>query len=281
MRKKLSTGLVALAAALPILAVGLAPQPVAAQSLFESIFGGFGSKPAPRRSRPAPQRLNESARQNSFESPRPQPRRYSGRYKTICVRMCDGYFFPISNSTPRRQFYEAAQQCRSRCNGDARLFYLPSSAPSIAGARDLRGLRYRKMKTAFLYRKQQVNNCACRPKPWSATERLRHKSYEVAAENSTAGETSVAAVEPKKVESKNVITDGSIIGAAGLAPRPAKVTVAKPIAVQRAPLIVARPVVPQRNRTEPLSRRRRSGLGRTIGGLPRSRYRHNWTADTN
>ena len=68
----------------------------------------------------------------SWRSPRETSRGYSGgitggkegsgSYTTVCVRMCDGYYFPISHRVPRNRFYRDADVCRSRCDmGDAPL----------------------------------------------------------------------------------------------------------------------------------------------------------------
>ena len=43
--------------------------------------------------------------------------------------------------------------------------------------RDLDGNSYGASATAFAYRKGLVNGCACRPMPWSDSERARHERY--------------------------------------------------------------------------------------------------------
>jgi hypothetical protein len=79
-----------------------------------------------------------------------------------------------------------------------------SPSASITGARDQTGLAYEKLKTAFLYRKKLLKNCTCRPEPWSVSERMRHKSYEISmaagpnsAEN--AGAEAIEAAKPQIV----------------------------------------------------------------------------------
>jgi hypothetical protein len=188
--------------------------PAASKSLFESIFGFQESKPEPS----APVRLRDGAfedrapiRKNPFSEPERRistPSR-SGKYKTVCVRLCDGYYFPISHSSDRRQFYDDAQQCQARCgNSESRLFFMSPQA-SISGARDQTGLAYEKLKTAFLYRKKLLKNCACRPEPWSVSERMRHKSYEISivAQAREAERTDDDAVTPTKPQ---VVAEGKI-----------------------------------------------------------------------
>ncbi len=159
------------------------PQPAFGQSLFESIFGFLGpAKPAKRAPAPAPHEFKrtpppDQRRVNAFSERVSSPVRRGGRkYRTVCVRICDGYYFPISYSVKRNQFYEDANACNARCDSEARLFYMPKSG-SIEKAYDLEGMAYSKLKTAFLYRKTLKEGCSCRPKPWSVAERARHKQY--------------------------------------------------------------------------------------------------------
>lgn len=45
------------------------------------------------------------------------------RYRTLCVRSCDGYFFPVSYAVPPTAFDSDAARCSAMCPGtDARLF---------------------------------------------------------------------------------------------------------------------------------------------------------------
>ena len=42
-------------------------------------------------------------------------RRSSGTYRTLCVRTCDGYYFPISYSTVPSKFADDEQLCQRLC----------------------------------------------------------------------------------------------------------------------------------------------------------------------
>ena len=51
----------------------------------------------------------------------------NGTYRTLCVRTCDGYYFPISFSTTSEYFPADARSCEALCPGtEARLFYYPN-----------------------------------------------------------------------------------------------------------------------------------------------------------
>ena len=49
-----------------------------------------------------------------------------GGQRTVCVRLCDGYYWPVSFQTKRSQFQKDARACESSCTGEARLFHYPS-----------------------------------------------------------------------------------------------------------------------------------------------------------
>ena len=44
-------------------------------------------------------------------------------YRTLCVRLCDGYYFPVSFSTLPNHFQRDAEQCQSQCAAPAELYY--------------------------------------------------------------------------------------------------------------------------------------------------------------
>ena len=69
-----------------------------------------------------------------------------GTVRTVCVRLCDGYYFPISFSTTRGRLGKDEQACRSRCSGDARLFYYRTSGGSPETMVDRRGNAYADLK---------------------------------------------------------------------------------------------------------------------------------------
>lgn len=180
------------ALALALLAMSGATAPASAQSFLQQLFG-FGN-PAP--AQPAtPQNPMSTpggraytfpgnfsyggpmSRRQSGDQDDDQDQRSSGGYKTICVRMCDGYYFPVSNSTAKRGLYRDQMKCRSQCGEEGRLFYLPAKTTEVDGAVDLQGRVYGRMNTAYAYRKTLVANCQCKPDPWADSEIERHRQY--------------------------------------------------------------------------------------------------------
>jgi hypothetical protein len=134
----------------------------------------------------------ESARQQSKPEPeRPRRRRYDrpkgGTYRTLCVRLCDGFYFPVSYSTRPGRFAGDAKQCEQRCPNGSRLFVHRNPGQDVDDMVDLDGRPYRSLPTAFLHRAQYVADCTCRGNPWDAAAVARHRAYAEAAKQTVAG----------------------------------------------------------------------------------------------
>jgi len=151
--------------------------PIQAQGFFQSLFGGGQpSRPRmmpPRRSRYMPHGQSVPWWQQGRQSQRPRHRHYTA----MCVRMCDGFYWPISNRAQRGKFHELARRCENSCNGEAKLFYMPSRSSDVKRMTDLSGRAYEHINTAFLYRKTLVKSCTCKPMPWSYSARAKHMQY--------------------------------------------------------------------------------------------------------
>ena len=87
-----------------------------------------------------------------------------GTFRTLCVRKCDGYYFPVSFSTTRERFEQDAQSCQAMCPGaEVELYYhgMPSQ-----DSEDMISYRtdepYTNLATAFSYRKKISEGCECK-----------------------------------------------------------------------------------------------------------------------
>ena len=113
-----------------------------------------------------------------------QARWGKGKYRTMCVRMCDGYYFPVSFKTTSGQLEADAQYCNSDCyNAPTKLFYYSNPGGSIENMRALDGVLYKDIANAFKYRKEYVASCRCKAAPWSKQARLQHESWGLQARN--------------------------------------------------------------------------------------------------
>jgi hypothetical protein len=98
-------------------------------------------------------------------------------FRTVCVRLCDGYYWPVSFATGRDRLAQDARQCDRSCPSRARLFVHRNPGETVEDSVDLEGSPYRKLSAAFLYRTQYVADCACRGQPWEEAARARHRAY--------------------------------------------------------------------------------------------------------
>jgi len=84
-------------------------------------------------------------------------------YRTLCVRLCDGYYFPVSFSTLPNHFQRDAEACQSKCAAPAALYYHQNPG---AGVEQMISVStnepYTQLKEAFLYRKKYIDGCSCK-----------------------------------------------------------------------------------------------------------------------
>ena len=124
----------------------------------------------------------------------------SGLYRTYCVRLCDGFYWPISSATTSDRLDRDADACQSSCDGPARLFVHPASRGGPGTMTSLEGLPYTSLKTAFQFRSRYDEQCRCRPQPWSEAATDRHRLYAARAAARKGNRT--AADEAKRLAAK-------------------------------------------------------------------------------
>jgi len=84
-------------------------------------------------------------------------------YRTICVRTCDGYYFPVSFSTTPDHFREDEQACQHMCPAaEVQLYTYHNPGENVSQAVSLNGRFYTELPTAFQYRKALSASCTCR-----------------------------------------------------------------------------------------------------------------------
>ena len=83
-------------------------------------------------------------------------------FRTLCVRACDGYYFPISFSTTRDQFAYDQATCESSCPGArVELYYHDNPASASENMISLNGVPYENHPAAFSYRSSYDKSCSC------------------------------------------------------------------------------------------------------------------------
>jgi hypothetical protein len=102
-------------------------------------------------------------------------------FRTVCVRLCDGYYFPVSFAVGADRLEHDSRVCESRCGAQGRLFVHDNPGGTADDLHDLTGRPYRQLRTAFLYRTQYIASCTCQPHPWEQVSLDRHRAYALAA----------------------------------------------------------------------------------------------------
>jgi hypothetical protein len=87
----------------------------------------------------------------------------SPTYRTLCVRTCDGYYFPVSFATTPARFQDDEQICQRTCPGtDVMLFSHRNPGGDVTQAVSASGKLYTELPTAFKYRQEFSPSCSCR-----------------------------------------------------------------------------------------------------------------------
>jgi Protein of unknown function (DUF2865) len=111
------------------------------------------------------------------EEGRSRNARDGGSYRTVCVRLCDGYFWPVSFAAARTSLAQDRRKCEQSCESPAKLYVSKDAESPLEDMRDENGRFYRDLKTAFVYRSSYLESCKCRAHPWEAEAKARHAGY--------------------------------------------------------------------------------------------------------
>lgn len=185
---------------------------------------------------------------------RDRRRQSSTTYRTLCVRLCDGFYWPISFATTREAFGRDAQKCESSCGAPVRLFAYRNPGGTPEDMVDVKGQPYSRLRTAFLYRTEYDAACKCKPDPWEQASLDRHRLYALEAAKRKGDKTVTqeltalkARVEQEEQSSRTAQAE-TTQGKLATLPEPA--------------VELERPVVERRERVQaPIDTRERMGLG--------------------
>lgn len=173
----------------------------------------FGTGVAPGLPDKAPSRGEIFPDSDDRPDPRERAIPFSGTYRTVCVRLCDGFYFPISFSTSRSHFTSDAARCEASCPKRSRLFVHPTGvSDEPAHMTDLQGKSYSELPNANRAQKEYVADCTCRSNPWDPQEIARHQAYADAAKKAVvnAGKPKAAAVSPRSAKRGSAIAGRGI-----------------------------------------------------------------------
>jgi hypothetical protein len=83
--------------------------------------------------------------------------------RTVCVRLADGYYWPVSYSTLPEYAYNDADQCQAQCPGaEVELFYYDNPGQEPEQMVSLDGTPYSSLPNAFRYRREYDPTATCK-----------------------------------------------------------------------------------------------------------------------
>ncbi|GAB1716566.1 MAG: hypothetical protein NTAFB05_16080 [Nitrobacter sp.] len=106
----------------------------------------------------------------------------SGTYRTVCVRSCDGFYFPISFATVPSRFPDDERTCKNLCPAaDATLYVYRNPGEDMSQAVSINGQPYSSSPNAFRYRQVFNPSCSCKPAGETWSEALKGLDDKAAA----------------------------------------------------------------------------------------------------
>jgi len=122
----------------------------------------------------------------------------NGRYRAVCVRLCDGFFYPLAYSTTAASLAQEAERCQSSCAAPAELYVYRNPGQEIEQAISLNGSAYMDLPVALKFRKTYVNGCSCKQAEYNPTAieeaNKRAEAEEAAQGGKSKGKGKIAAV---------------------------------------------------------------------------------------
>ncbi len=123
------------------------------RNFFEQLFGGPGAILAPEQ----------------------DPQQMGSGFRTVCVRTCDGSFFPISFSTSEDRFRDDERTCQRMCPAsEVVLFTYRNPGEDISKSISINGQPYTSLPNAFRFKQEYNAACSCRRPGESWADAMKH-----------------------------------------------------------------------------------------------------------
>jgi hypothetical protein len=107
----------------------------------------------------------------------------SGTYRTVCVRTCDGGYFPISFATVPGRFPDDEKTCKALCPAtEANLYAYRNPGEDMNQAVSISGQPYTSSPNAFRFRQEFNPSCACKAAGQTWSDALKTIDDKAAAE---------------------------------------------------------------------------------------------------
>ena len=124
----------------------------------------------------------------------------SGTYRTVCVRTCDGGYFPVSFATVPARFPDDEKACKALCPAtDAALYAYRNPGEDINQAVSVNGQPYTALPNAFHFRTEFNPSCSCRAPGQTWSDALKTIDDSAAAQQ---GDIIVTEESAKKMQQR-------------------------------------------------------------------------------
>ncbi len=137
----------------------------------------------------------------NMSQPGVDPNSMSGTYRTVCVRTCDGGYFPVSFATSPARFPDDERQCKALCPAtEAELYAYQNPGQDITQAVSTTGAPYTALPNAFKFRTEFNPSCACKAPGQTWKDALQ--SIDDKAEAAQQGDIIVTEESAKKMQER-------------------------------------------------------------------------------
>jgi Protein of unknown function (DUF2865) len=179
-------------------------------NFFANLFGGGNNNPA-----------------QSLPPPSPDMAAPSGTYRTVCVRSCDGGYFPISFATIPQRFPDDERTCKALCPAtEATLFTYRNPGEDINQAVSVSGQNYSSLPNAFRFRTEFNPSCSCKAPGQTWADAL--KSIDDKAAAAEQGDIIVTEESAKRMQQRSQVKAPPASSRKGGAPATADSSTAAP-----------------------------------------------------
>jgi hypothetical protein len=208
-------------------------QPAGPGNVFEALFGGLARLAAPPEEQPQTDARFEDhgdqPRQSAPSGEKGGVQAHAGSY-AVCVRTCDGSFFPVSYSGAGSRADSLEDVCRALCpNADMALYSFPFGG-TVDEAASPTGEPYANLPNAAKFEKAYDPSCSCRRKgqTWAealadAEARYGHEKHDILVTPEKSAEMARPIVDPKAkltIDSKGkpITPNASLLAGPGATP---------------------------------------------------------------
>ncbi|MBR1086997.1 DUF2865 domain-containing protein [Bradyrhizobium manausense] len=151
----------------------------------------------------------------------------SGTYRTVCVRTCDGAYFPISFATVPARFPDDEKTCKALCPAaEAVLYAHRNPGEDMSSAVSISGQPYSALPTAFKFRSEFNPSCSCKAAGQSWADALKSADDKAAVEQQ--GDIIVTEESAKKMQQQRLNKATPANAKKGAAPATAAAPAATP-----------------------------------------------------